>query len=227
VGPGGALADAAQGFVAIAATLLAYGGTELVQGYGFLAVFVAAVTLRASERRHQYHQVLHDFSEQAEQLLIVGLLVLFGGALVGGLFSGLSWGAVVVALLALLVVRPVTAWVSLSGLRIDRRERRAIAFFGVRGVGSFYYLAYAASEVTPDNAQLIWSTVALTVLGSIVLHGITATPTMALLDRRRNRRRLVGWTGPRRARGVGRRGARSVGPAELDGPDGPGGAAAA
>jgi NhaP-type Na+/H+ or K+/H+ antiporter len=203
IGSTGALADAAQGFVAIAATLLAYGGTELVQGYGFLAVFVTAITMRASERRHQYHQVLHDFSEQAEQLLIVGLLVLFGGALVGGLFAGLSWPAAAMALLTLLVVRPVAAWLSLAGCGVERRERRAIAFFGVRGVGSFYYLAYAASEVEFEQAQLLWSTVSLTVVLSIVLHGVTASPAMERLDQRRYRRRLPTWRGPRSARAPG------------------------
>jgi NhaP-type Na+/H+ or K+/H+ antiporter len=189
VGSVGALADAAQGFVAIAATLLAYGLTELAQGYGFLAVFVAAMALRASERRHSYHGVLHEFSEQAEQLLTIGLLVVFGGALTSGLLGGLTWPAVGLAALVLLVVRPVAAWVSLARCGLDPTERRAIAFFGVRGVGSFYYLAYAESEVFVDKGDLVWSTVSLIVLGSIVLHGVTATPVMDHLDARRHRRR--------------------------------------
>ena len=55
----------------------------------------------------------------------------------------------------------------------------AVAFFGVRGVGSLYYLAYAAShEHLPDEPWL-WSTVAFTVIVSVLLHGVTATPAMA------------------------------------------------
>jgi NhaP-type Na+/H+ or K+/H+ antiporter len=63
----------------------------------------------------------------------------------------------------------------------------AVAFFGVRGVGSLYYLAYAAShEHLPDEPWL-WSTVAFTVIISVLLHGVTATPAMARLDARRGR----------------------------------------
>ena len=61
----------------------------------------------------------------------------------------------------------------------------AVAFFGVRGVGSLYYLGYAEShEHVPDEPWL-WSTVAFTVIVSVLLHGVTATPAMARLDARR------------------------------------------
>ena len=65
------LAQTAEGFVALAATLLTYGLTEIAHGYGFLAVFVAAVTLRSVERHHEYHGVLHDFTDAIERLLVV------------------------------------------------------------------------------------------------------------------------------------------------------------
>ena len=58
------LANHAEGFTVLAATFLAYGVTEVAGGYGFLAVFVCACSLRASEHSHGYHQVLHDFAEQ-------------------------------------------------------------------------------------------------------------------------------------------------------------------
>lgn len=72
-GPLRPLADNPQGFFAVAATLLAYGAAELAQGYGFLAVFVAAVTLRSSERTHEFHRELHGFVEETEQLLVVAV----------------------------------------------------------------------------------------------------------------------------------------------------------
>ena len=56
-----------DGMVAIGITLLCYGLTELAHGYGFVAVFVAALTLRSVERRHSYHHELHAFTEQVEQ----------------------------------------------------------------------------------------------------------------------------------------------------------------
>ena len=51
-----------QGLAALGITLVSYGVTELVHGYGFLAVFVAAVTLRHTERSHDFHESLHTFA---------------------------------------------------------------------------------------------------------------------------------------------------------------------
>ena len=85
------LAHAAEGFVALAATFLAYGFTELINGYGFVAVFVCACTIRAGERSHSYHQVLHQYIEQLERLLTVGILILLGGAATTGLLAGVGW----------------------------------------------------------------------------------------------------------------------------------------
>ena len=62
------------------------------------------------------------------------------------------------------------------------RERWAAAFFGVRGVGSIYYLAYAAGEVDELGEDWLWSTVAFTIVASVVLHGVLATPVMRRVD---------------------------------------------
>ncbi len=78
------LSRTGDGFVALGATCLAYAVAELAHGYGFLAVFTAALALRAAERGHDYHQKLHDFAEELERLLMMALLVLFGGALGSG-----------------------------------------------------------------------------------------------------------------------------------------------
>jgi len=185
-----ALAETPQGFVAIAATLLAYGATELAQGYGFLAVFVAAVVLRGAERNHEFHGELHGFAEQLENLLVVGLLLLLGGALVSGVLDGLTWAGAAIAVLLVFVVRPVSGLVALAGTRMSSHERWAIAFFGIRGFGSIYYLAYALSETSFDGAALIWAIVALTLVISIAVHGISATPVMTVVDRAARRRRF-------------------------------------
>ncbi len=177
-----ALSSVPQGFVAIAATLLAYGVTEMAHGYGFLAVFVVAVTLRSAERGHQFHGLLHQFSSQAETLIVVGLLILFGGAIAGGILGGLTWQGVVVSILVLAVVRPLSGWLALTGAGCPRPERLAIAFFGIRGIGSLYYLSYAAGQDGFAAADQLWGVVALTILVSIVIHGISATPAMAMVD---------------------------------------------
>ncbi|CAA9216092.1 MAG: hypothetical protein AVDCRST_MAG76-427 [uncultured Acidimicrobiales bacterium] len=180
------LAAAAEGFMVLGATLLAYGLTELLHGYGFLAVFVTAVVLRRSECRHEYHRVLHGFSNQIEQVFTVLLLLLFGGVLAGGLLGALSWGGAAVAAVTVFAIRPLSGLVALARGHDDKTERLAISFFGVRGIGSLYYLAYALSEARFPGDRQLWAIAAATVLLSVAVHGITATPLMSRLDRRRD-----------------------------------------
>jgi NhaP-type Na+/H+ or K+/H+ antiporter len=179
------LASRGEGFVALAGTFLAYGLTEVVGGYGFLAVFVAAVALRRSESDHDYHETLHDFAEQTEQLLMIALVLLLGGAVASGILAPLTWPAAVTGLLVLFVVRPVTAWMGLSGTTTPKVERAAIAFFGIRGIGSLYYLAYALEHADFPNVDRLWALVAFTVVVSIVVHGTSATLVTRRLDARR------------------------------------------
>lgn len=177
------LAHHSEGFLVLAATFLAYGLVEVIGGYGFLSVFVAARAIRTAERSHEYHQVLHDFAEQVERLLTMLLLLLFGGAIVTGLLAPLTWPAAGVALALIFLVRPLTGWLSLVGGLGYPAEHWVIGFFGIRGIGSLYYLAYAISHGHFPEAPLLWATVGLAVLVSVIVHGVAATPVMKLLDR--------------------------------------------
>jgi sodium/hydrogen antiporter len=175
-----------DGMVAIGITLLCYGLTELAHGYGFIAVFVAAVTLRSVERRHSYHQELHAFTEQIERLCMMAILVCFGAAIAeGSIFGSLSWEVVVVGLLIIFAIRPISGLISLSGFPQKWEEKSAIAFFGIRGLGSFYYLAFALGKAEFDHVEILWVTLCFTVLVSIILHGATVTPVMRFVDHKR------------------------------------------
>ncbi len=182
------LSRTGDGFVALGITAVAYGVTEMAHGYGFLAVFVAAVTFRSVERGHDYHEKLHDFVEQLERLLMMVLLVAFGGAVgAGGLFQGLGWNVVAFALVVIFLVRPVAGWISLAGAPHPAGEKAVIVFFGIRGLGSAYYLAYGLGHAQFEEPDLLWSAIGLVMLISIFLHGATVTPAMRHLDRRRKR----------------------------------------
>jgi NhaP-type Na+/H+ or K+/H+ antiporter len=176
------LARTGQGFVSVGATLLVYGLTELAHGYGFLAVFVAAVIIRRSELDHEYHEALHDFAETLERLASVVFLLLLGGSTVDGALGALTPAGVVVGLIIVLVVRPVAGLLCLVRSGLDRRVRGAVAFFGIRGMGTVYYLAHAVTEERFAQALEVWAVAMFVIVVSIVVHGVTAGAALARVD---------------------------------------------
>ena len=187
------LAETGEPLLALAAVLLSYGVTELVHGYGFVAVFVCAVALRQAERGHSYHEHMHSMIERLERLLTLVVLLLLGMALTNGLLEHLTWRGVAIGVGLLLVVRPLSGVVALFLARTGRpgtgpfrpAERLAVAFFGVRGVGSLYYLAYATGHGDFGGHDELWATVGFTITASVLLHGVTATPWLRRLERGR------------------------------------------
>jgi sodium/hydrogen antiporter len=180
------LAQTSEGIAALGATLFVYGITEAVHGYGFLAVFVAAVVLRDQERDAEYHQWMHESADTIERIGSALLLMLLGGAVAGGALSSLGIKGVVVAVLLVVLVRPVLAYGALAGSRLSRPERIVIAVFGIRGMGSVYYLAHAANQESFPDIELIWAVVLLTIVLSVVIHGVSASMAMAWVDQSRD-----------------------------------------
>ena len=177
------LSETKDGFVALGITCLAYGSTELANGYGFVAVFISALALRSVERQHDYHENLHAFSEQIERLAMMVLLVWFGAAIAeGSVFRALSWEVVAATGMILFAVRPLAGWISLVGHPASSSEKAVIAFFGIRGLGTFYYVAYALGQARFDAPQILWVTVCCVVLVSIIIHGVLVTPIMRQLE---------------------------------------------
>jgi NhaP-type Na+/H+ or K+/H+ antiporter len=179
------LARTGDGLIALSATFVSYGLTEIVHVYGFLAVFVTALTIRSAHRDHEFQDEMHAITEQIERIAMMVLLILFGGSLVSGLLAPVGWREAAFALVILLVVRPLTGWIGLLGWGGDRGEKLTLAFFGIRGVGSIYYLAYGINHMAVGDAAYLWGIVGLIVLFSILLHGLTVTPIMRSLDQRR------------------------------------------
>jgi sodium/hydrogen antiporter len=181
------LAQTGDGLIALAVTLITYAVTEMIEGYGFLAVFVAALTLRHAHRDHDFNHQLHNVAEQIERLAMMLVLLLFGGALVSGLLAPLTLMDWLAALAIILFVRPASGLIAMIGLRADWTEKLTLAFFGIRGVGSFYYLAYGLNHLPLAEGGRLWAIVGLVALLSILLHGLTVTPVMRSIDRRQGR----------------------------------------
>lgn len=185
LGDRSSLARLGDGLVGLGATLITYAATEVVHGYGFLAVFVCGLTIRASERHHEFHEELHRVADQSERLVMMLLLVLFGGALAHGLLATLAWTDVALCLVVLLVVRPIAGMVAMAGSPHPLRERALLAFLGIRGLGTVYYVAYGLNHGDFGDSERLWAVVGCTILASIVIHGVTASPLMLRIAGRR------------------------------------------
>ncbi|MEM6426734.1 MAG: cation:proton antiporter [Cyanobacteria bacterium P01_D01_bin.128] len=174
-----------EGLLVIAAIFLAYGLAELIHGYGFLAVFAAAVAGRQKiARGHSYHQKPYQFATQLEEILLSLLLLALGGFIATSSISLFSLQSLAVALILLLLVRPLTGMLSLRGLRLRKLEKRAISFLGIRGFGSFYYLAYGQNNGSFDNIDVLWQATTVVVIVSLLIHGASATLAIQKIDNR-------------------------------------------
>lgn len=190
-----------------------YGLTVMVNGWGFLAVFFAAVALRQTELKlAKAAQAAFDgsitrqtaraagmlqkeleppetvsegslvFKEHLERLSEVVLVLLIGGS---PYLNSWTWEAVWLALFLFVIARPLSVIVGLMGTKTTWRVRGMTGWFGVRGIGSLYYLMYAIQHGLPEtqSLQLIQMTLIVVTL-SILLHGTSVKPLMGLFWRR-------------------------------------------
>lgn len=168
-----ALSKTQAGVIGFAGVIFAYGLTELVEGYGFIAAFVTGLVLRREEQHDRFHERLHSFTEALEHTLTAVLLVAIG-SVIPALLPHLDWRHAMIGLALILLIRPAAAWISLSGTDLVARERAVVSFYGIRGIGSVYYLAYAGHHVELVNEEVLWATIVFTIVLSVVVHGITA-----------------------------------------------------
>jgi len=193
-------------FLALGLIAMAYGLAVACHAYGFLSVFAAGLALRRVERVSSERdrlsvrrvralantsneeaavdeviapafmaQALLSFNEQLERVGEVAIVVLVGAMLNS---AGL-WTSAWLAWILLVLIRPVSVAVGLAGSDSTVRERALMAWFGIRGIGSMYYLMFALTHgVSAADAPVVVQLTLATVASSIVIHGITVTPLM-------------------------------------------------
>ena len=194
-------------FVALGLIAASYGLAVVLHAYGFLAVFAAGLAVRRIETedlalepaagssgpdrapetsaRHLTREVL-SFNLQMERLGEVVVVIMLGALLTISMFSGT---VLVFALAIFLLIRPVAVTVTLLGVRLSPSQRVLISWFGVRGAGSLFYLAFATGHgLEPETAAVVRHVVLPVVALSIILHGISVTPIMLAYARRRGAR---------------------------------------
>ena len=169
----------AQGLYFLSVAFLAYFGAELVGGNGFIAAFVGGLvfgnTLRAPS------EFIQEFMEGEGQLLTLATFFIFGCVLAPIGLEHASWKTVTLALLFLTVVRMLPIWLSLAGLKLSSYEKIFLGWFGPRGLASILFALLVLEDFPIPGAQELTACVVLTVLISIVLHGVSAAPLSNLL----------------------------------------------
>ena len=130
-------------------------------------------------------QAVRGFNEQLERIVEVAVVVIVGAMLS---LIVLPSNAIFYLLLLFFVVRPIAVALGLAGLHIPRDQRMLIGWFGIRGIGSIYYLLYAIGQGLPATlTEQMLSVVLTAVAASIVVHGISVTPLMNLYSARGGR----------------------------------------
>jgi len=124
---------------------------------------------------------LLDFNDKLEHLLMVAVVVLVGGVLTVDLWT---WDVLWLAPLLFLAIRPAAVVLGLAGTGVSRLQQGLIGWFGVRGIGSVYYLTYAIEHGLPDElAQRMTSIVLSLIIVSVLVHGASVTPLMGWYER--------------------------------------------
>lgn len=188
-------------FLALGLIGLTYGLALLVHAYGFLAVLAAGLAMRhietesnvsrnnvtphvpkseevthpATAPAHMVKTVL-GFNERFERIGELVVVLALGASLST---VSLDHGGLWLALLLFVVIRPVSALAGLAGAGCSPRELKLMSWFGIRGIGSLYYLMYAIEAGPPTELTAKLTSLVLTVVAaSIAVHGISATPVM-------------------------------------------------
>lgn len=205
-------------FIALGLIALAYGIAVLCHTYGFLAVFAAGLALsridpsrptltpipprlgadanlegqavveaalKSVQAPVHMMQAVQRFNAQLERFAEVGIVLAVGALLAVVEFrSEVLWFIPVL----FLIIRPLAVYVGLLGTAVAPPQRRLIAWFGIRGIGSIYYLMYAIThELEPALANRLLSITLAVVVVSVIAHGISVTPLMQRYERRKGR----------------------------------------
>ncbi len=171
-----------QSLYALGTAFAAYGVAVLIpHGNGLIAVYVAAITLgiRRADIRHYFEGQAEDLVE----IVKLGIFVVFGSLLtLHGLF-GDGWAAVAIAVIALVVARPVAVFTALAGTGVDTATKAFMSWFGPKGVATMTFSLLVLSDQI-DAGREIFNLAALVVFCSIIVHGVTDSAGSEWISRR-------------------------------------------
>jgi NhaP-type Na+/H+ or K+/H+ antiporter len=179
--PGGGTTARYEGIYAVGFALFAFGLADVTFGNGLIAAFVCGIAMGATE--HDVPQGFVEFAENAGTILQVITFFVFGALIVATGFDYSVPPLVLFIVFALLVARPAAVLVSFLRTKLPRPERLFIAWFGPKGVASMLFALFTLKSGV-GNRELIFDVAAITVIASIVIHGLTDTLGTRWLARR-------------------------------------------
>ncbi|SAL45522.1 sodium/hydrogen exchanger [Caballeronia terrestris] len=205
-----------EGFYALGLIALSYGVAQLLHTYAFLAVFAAGLAMRRVEQKasgdkspreamgtidaddvgsvasdpERAHAFMAErvlgFTIELERIAEVAIMLIVGAVLANYWQPMLTWHAVILIVALFVVVRPAAVEASLVGSMATGPQRRLMSWFGIRGVGSFYYLMFALEHAPKSAAGPLIPLVIAVITASVIVHGISSTPLMKWYQRGRS-----------------------------------------
>ena len=175
-----------SGFVAIALAVGSFALAEAASGYGFLSAFFTGLFAQYHNHKQKDNHSKREmvvFTEETEKFLTIIFILLFGGLLANGLLGHTNATGILVAVLIVTVLRPLSGFLGMLRSNYATRKKWAIAFFGIKGIGSFFYLAYALTQSKFGAENELYSITAWVVLISVVLHGLTGLRAISYFER--------------------------------------------
>ena len=166
--------EVAQGMYFLVIAVLSFFGAELVGGNGFISAFVAGLVFGNTTKSPVTY--IQEFMEGEGQLLTLLTFLIFGAALAPLGFEHANIKTVFLASLFLTVVRMLPIWLSLLGSGLSTFEKLFLGWFGPRGLASILFALLVLEDFDIPGSEELAACVVLTVIISIVVHGLTANP---------------------------------------------------
>jgi NhaP-type Na+/H+ or K+/H+ antiporter len=173
-----------QSLAALAIAILAFALAEMVHGNGFIAAYFAGLML--GTKTENVRERLKEFGEAESQAFVLTIFLLFGMIIVPMVWQYWDFSAWLYALLSLTVIRMLPVAVSLIGAKLPRFDVLFIGWFGPRGIASVLYLLLMVIKIGYEGFEPVISVIVLTVLLSILLHGLTAVPLSGMYSAKKD-----------------------------------------
>lgn len=168
-----ALSKVSRGIISLSLILLPYAICEMIGGYGFVAVFIGACIFSKYEEYEEHVDNLHEFNEELESFVVAVIFITMGIFIDVHYKMFLDAQVVLTALAVIFIIRPLTGYVSLINTKLIPFQKYVLSFYGIRGIGSIYYLAYALTAASFANEDKLIDITMITIFISVIVHGLT------------------------------------------------------